>query len=118
MRNEIQKRALGLAAAQSLSFDGSVGTFYDAYLLLEQAVESETDLPDDVSVWEPLEDWELSDLLDHIESEAKGIERTIIGLLELAEKGLLKASKDSLGIDLTNLSLADMVQSVVNDEED
>ncbi|AIJ10692.1 hypothetical protein ACW6AV_003458 [Edwardsiella piscicida] len=110
IHTNLEKIAYGYATAQTLSSLGDQTEWYQAYVYLSTCVGQGVS-PDGLIIWQPFEDWEWEDVLEHIEDGAKSILSSLKQVLNLAHKGIVQSSANgALDTNLTQLDMALMVE--------
>jgi len=117
MISELEKRAIGFAAAQTLCFNDEAMPFYENYMLTLDAVEQDEE-PDNCVIFGPYENMEWNEVFSHIESESYAILDQFKKVLDLAKTGIIKCAIDgSLNSDMNALCMQSMTELGVSNGE-
>lgn len=110
MNRELEKRAIGFAAAQTLCFSDESVPFYDNYMLAIDAV-AQGEEPDNCAIFSPFEHMEWNAVISHIESESDAILDQFKQVLDLAKAGIIQCAIDgSLDSDMNTLCMQSMTE--------
>ncbi|MFK5893780.1 MAG: hypothetical protein QM504_11220 [Pseudomonadota bacterium] len=109
MHTELEKRAIALAAGNSLCFDNVNGSFYHEYMKAVNDCDNGKE-PDNCNMSQQFECWSWDSLIEHISNEADCNLTTFKKLLEDTKSGLIKSAIDcTLDSDFTTLDMLNMV---------
>lgn len=110
MHTELEKRALGFAAAELLVFSDESVSFYDNYLLFADAV-LENKNSTNCLIYEPYENMDAVAVLKLIDELSDNLLCQFKAVLDEAKAGIVQcAMNDALDSDMNLLSMEIMVQ--------
>jgi len=117
MHTTLEKRAISLAAGNSLCFEIEGPSFYEEYMKVINDFDNGKE-PENCNKYQPFENWNWEDLINHISNESDFILMHFKQLLEDAKTGLIKSATDcTLDSDLTTLCMQGMVDKGINKDD-